>query len=278
MSRRIIDMPHVEPKLDIECDYDIIMHYLDHAFAPYIHNRIEEAPKCVSVRLYENGEKEKIIEINGEKSKCDIGFIQYIGRFLLRNAKVEPHFVMLHGGGVVYNNQAFLFLGESMAGKSTLIAHLTMAGFEYISDDRLLINLLRKTVIPFPKTIILRPQGSAILKQLHGCKVQTRTFLHNNVHKEFFSPGNCSKKETKIARIFIISRQENIEIEHMRIDAKNAMLELLKYNMAINDCTNIKKFVDLSKVPLEKMYYSNMDDVCKIVEYYGRKDDKGEEI
>ena len=62
----------------------------------------------------------------------------------------------------------------------------------------------------------------------------------------------------------------------MRVDNRNTIYELLKYNMAINDCTNLKKFVELSKVPLEIIYYSNMNDVGKIIKYYAERTDVNE--
>lgn len=108
MKRCIIDLPHITPKLEIECDNDFVIQYLEHAFSPYIDYRIKDSAEFVKMRFHEY-EDEAIIEINGRKSRCDIGIIRYIGRFLLRNAKVDSNYRMFHGGGVVYNDQAFFF-------------------------------------------------------------------------------------------------------------------------------------------------------------------------
>lgn len=276
MKRCILELPYVSPKLEIECDNDLVMQYLQHAFSPYVNYQIMGSTEYVRMRFFEN-DNETTVEVSGKKSRCDRSIIRYIGRFLLRNAKVDSNYVMLHGGSVVYNDQAFLFLGDSKAGKSTLIAHLCMEGFEYISDDRLIINVKEKKVTPFPKAIILRPHGSELLKKYHGCNVQTRSFQYRNIYKEFFLPQNYRKTEAIISRIFIICRQDEVKTKHIQIEDKYKVSELLKYNMALSDCVNIRKFTELSKVPLEMLYYSNMDDVSDLIRYYGREDRDGNE-
>ena len=119
MKKCILELPHVSPKLEIECDNDLVMQYLQHAFSPYVYYQFKESTECVRIRFFENA-NETTVEVGGKKSRFDRGIIRYIGRFLLRNAMVDSNYVMLHGGGVVYNNQAFLFLGDSKAGKSTI--------------------------------------------------------------------------------------------------------------------------------------------------------------
>jgi hypothetical protein len=60
---------------------------------------------------------------------------KYILSFILGVLSFKKGFYPLHGGGVVYNGEAYLFTAHSGAGKSTTIAGLQQRGFTALADD-----------------------------------------------------------------------------------------------------------------------------------------------
>lgn len=259
MKRFVIDIPHVFPKLDIECNDDTVMQYLYNVFSPYTSNLVNEYPGSKRISFQENEIGESYLEIDGEGKKTDINFLRFVERFLLKKSVVDCNYVMLHGGGVAYGDYAFLFLGSSMAGKSTLTAYLCMEGYEYISDDRLLINVEKQTVIPYTKPITLRAEGKEILEKKE--QIETLPFRFANVNKELFTPPNCRKDITNISRIFVLVREESGEVRQEQMDNKNKIHELLKHSLSVNDCKNLNKYLQLSKIPMERIHYSEMEDI-----------------
>jgi len=59
----------------------------------------------------------------------------------------------LHAGVVSSNGQAIAFPADSGGGKSTLTAACLAAGFDYISDEALCIDVDTGSVVPYPKPL-----------------------------------------------------------------------------------------------------------------------------
>ena len=263
MNRLVIDIPYVTPKLDIECSDDKALRYLYAVLSPYVSTQVKEYHNSKKIIFREDEEGNTYFEIDGEKRKADVKVLRFVERYLLINSVVECNYVMLHGGGVVYNDCAFLFLGSSGAGKSTLIAYLCMEGYEYISDDRLIINLKQQTVIPYAKPIVLRPEGKEILYK--NKQIETVSVRFDNVRKELYTPINCRKSNTKISRIYILARKEKGCVRQEQITNQMKIHELLKHSLSVKDCRNWNKFMQLSKIPVEILHYSEMADINKML-------------
>lgn len=65
-----------------------------------------------------------------------------------------PHFV-IHAGAVAREGRVVAFPGKKRAGKSTMVAALLQAGFEYASDEALILDVSQDRVICYPKAIWL---------------------------------------------------------------------------------------------------------------------------
>lgn len=264
MKKLFLMLPNVEPKLEITCHDEKIMEYLYNMFSPYMSQQAVKE-KYEPLIFYKNNDNELMVEKNDGKEKLDTDIVTYLETYLLENSCVDKGYLMLHGGGVAYNNHAFIFLANSMVGKSTLITHLCMEGFEYITDDRLIIDTTEKMVLPFAKTIMLRPDGKKILISQYEHNFTTQSFEYKRRSREFYYPGLCKEGRTEISCIFILVRQEGQKIRREVIQKTNRVNELLKYSMSIKGCKNISEFVKLSNIRMEILYYSDLNEISSFI-------------
>ena len=69
----------------------------------------------------------------------------------------------VHAGAVARADSSLAFPAESGGGKSTIVAACLMAGFDYVSDEALLVDRETAEVIPYPKPIQLAADSLALL-------------------------------------------------------------------------------------------------------------------
>jgi len=69
-----------------------------------------------------------------------------------------PGYQLFHAGAVVRNGHGILLPGPSAAGKSSVVAALTLHGFEYCSDELAVVGPDAR-LHPFPKIISLKSGG-----------------------------------------------------------------------------------------------------------------------
>jgi hypothetical protein len=65
---------------------------------------------------------------------------------------------LVHAAAAARNGHGLLFPAASKSGKSTLVAALTLNGYEYYSDEIGVLTRHRR-LLPFPKAITLKPGG-----------------------------------------------------------------------------------------------------------------------
>jgi hypothetical protein len=93
-------------------------------------------------------DKEVIIEVINPDRVEDAQ--KYILSFILGVLSFKKGFYPLHGGGVIYNGEAYLFTAYSGAGKSTTIAGLQQRGFNVLADDICNIYIENENVLVHP--------------------------------------------------------------------------------------------------------------------------------
>lgn len=84
-------------------------------------------------RYLVEGDNKITVELLDEKRQTDAE--KYILSFILGVLSFKKGYYPLHGGGIIYNGEAYLFTGHSGAGKSTTIAGLQQRGFTAVADD-----------------------------------------------------------------------------------------------------------------------------------------------
>ena len=76
--------------------------------------------------------------------------------------------LILHAGAVTQDEVGVIIGGHAGTGKSTLVAALVHAGFEYLSDEIILLCPRTLRLIGFPKGITFKKAPSALLAPLLG--------------------------------------------------------------------------------------------------------------
>jgi hypothetical protein len=80
---------------------------------------------------------------------------------------LASRYLLFHAGAVTNAGRGFLLPGDSGSGKSTLVAGLLGAGFDYVSDDVAPVEPASLTLLPFAKSVSLRPGARRPLATWH---------------------------------------------------------------------------------------------------------------
>lgn len=261
MKRLFLKIPHIYPHLEIICENERIMDYLYNMFLPFISWEVADSKEYIKLAFYKDDDGRLIVEDSCQKRMLNINIVSYLETYMLMNSYTDKGYLMLHGGCVAYGEKAFAFLANSMVGKSTLVTHLCLDGFEYMTDDRLIFDTNEMTILPFTKTIMLRESAREVLHEKYGHALDTIPFSYKWMCRDFFYPQCCRKEKTKVACLFILERVECKEMRRETIVGTQKVIELLKYNMSIKSSQNLEDFIKCSNIRMERIYYYDLKQV-----------------
>ncbi len=261
MSKLFLTIPHVYPNLEIACDTESVMDYISNTFTPYISTEADESKDYKKLIIYKNELEQLIVEGDDWRERIKERIFSYLQRYLLENSYTESGYLWLHGGCVVRDNKAIILLGNSGVGKSTLITYLCLNGFEYVTDDRVIVDVHNREVIPFPKTIMLRAGGKELLTKHYGCILETRQYQQGKIQREFFKPEVCRKENAKIIQICFLRREEGCRLSRSIVQGQELLKELLGYSLSVQDCRKISEFFKLCNVTAERVCFSDLNEM-----------------
>ncbi len=92
--------------------------------------------------------------------------LSFWGAQLMCNHLYRSPLLFLHGSVLERDGKAYLFLGDSNAGKSTTILKLREEGFVFFSDEFAPIDLASGFIHPFPRSFLLRSDGIRLIPEL----------------------------------------------------------------------------------------------------------------
>ena len=115
-------------------------------------------------------------------------------------------YLVLHASLVENNSKAFLFLGPSSSGKSSLAASLLSRGFNVLSDDYCLLSK-DLTLIPSYPSLRILPEDLKLISEDHLSNSFSIKELSNK--RNISLPPTASKP--KLEGFFILSPSENAE-------------------------------------------------------------------
>ncbi|MEA1928772.1 MAG: hypothetical protein U9N73_11260 [Candidatus Auribacterota bacterium] len=92
--------------------------------------------------------------------------VSFWGAQLMGNHLYRSHFLFLHSSVLAREGKAYIFPGESRAGKSTTILKLRDNGFSFFSDEFAVIDLASGLIHPFPRSFLLRGNPHQIIPEL----------------------------------------------------------------------------------------------------------------
>ncbi|MBI5375018.1 MAG: hypothetical protein HZA77_06255 [Candidatus Schekmanbacteria bacterium] len=163
-------------------------------------------------------------------------------------------YLMIHGGAVYKDGNAYAFVGPSNSGKSTLLYALSREGFSLVADDLLLLDINEMNIIILRESIGLR-RGSLKFfgideeecNSKYPFKDDTKAFL--NVERELINHD----ADIILKTLFIFSNVFEDEGRHV------ADLFLKSWNDAF-----IEKITEIPGVKFIDKYTKNGVPVCRL--------------
>jgi hypothetical protein len=185
-------------------------------------------------------------------------YLIHFCEFLMR----WPDKTWLHAGAVEKNGKAYVFTGEGGVGKTSLVLNLVRAGYNYLSDDFLIINNVG-VAFPFPRRVHIfdynlndgeiakRILGSKRLYYIPICKLinvgvklspnryvkyafeKLREWTMLRIELSKLYPNCKIASPTPISKIFFLKREkiENVRVEKFSHDIKEFIRRIIFINM-----------------------------------------------
>lgn len=211
-------------------------------------------------------EKESVIIQDGSSTlhvdKAHV--VLELQKLFVKKMQLKAGYYFLHGAVISYNNKGILLLGKSGAGKSTLTAYLCSNGFQYVSDDKVIISGITNEVYPFTRLIQLREDVLDILHKRHVYLETIDVDLYEYKRKSVINI--IPKKVDQIDMVIALARKTDIcECAIRRMSGSDAIQALLWNGYSTNNIReNIDMAISLSrKIPAYFMEYYNMEDACE---------------
>lgn len=164
-----IDLLVFDCAVTLHCDDIATADLLSACYSALLHSGSRTLAECIRIRIRSGPQKEFwTVSIGADASDCcDLDELLYaVDKALtieLQYRRSDLYFV--HGAAVANGNQCIVISGESGSGKSTLCWQLCAAGFEYLSDELVPIDLRTMEAHPFPHALCLKsvaPGAAAI--------------------------------------------------------------------------------------------------------------------
>lgn len=169
-------------------------------------------------------------------------------------------YVVLHGSAVAKEGTAIAFLGESGWGKSTLAEFFVQHGYDFLTDDMLVIDMERESlsVLPGPQYIRLNPDvGAKLVSDFDDLPL-----VSERVSKRIHSVRRAAETAMPLGKVYILDNVPAPENRVEAIDGRPALLHLLMHTRAqklltepvflsrqLEQCTNL-----LQRVPISKLH------------------------
>ncbi len=253
-----IKRPYQQPVFHIETDNQNLYDTLKTAYGPFICDKTSPEDEIFTMHFLKSDDQA------GEGIE-----LQIIENNLYSLTKIKENFLALHSAVVEKSGKAYLFLGATQAGKSTLTAYLCNNGLNYYSDDIAIIDQNTLRVYPYPRAIQLRDGGAEVLKNnginLDDCPV----FSYGDIKRIVLTPKlpASSVSSAEIGGIFFIKRSETENsAEPMPVfKSFSALME----SLYVYEKTSVQLISLIKKLCGMKIYsinYKDMDFVKKWIE------------
>ncbi|HUX88900.1 MAG TPA: hypothetical protein VMW65_17985 [Chloroflexota bacterium] len=81
--------------------------------------------------------------------------------------RLGERYLLFHSGAVALRGEGILLPAVAGSGKTTLVAGLLAAGFQYLSDEVAVLDLKRRTLLPFPRSLCIKSGSRPVLTPLY---------------------------------------------------------------------------------------------------------------
>ncbi|MBI3025342.1 MAG: hypothetical protein HYY66_06660 [Candidatus Tectomicrobia bacterium] len=141
----------------------------------------------------------------------------------------------IHGAAVAREGRAILLIGDSHAGKSTLALHLMLRGYQFMTDETVLVDPASLELRPFPRNLVVREdtaQGDPAIERL--CRERMRCYLEGGGYapRWFMDPALVGCPEipgsARVDRIVCLRRKEGGPPLLEEVGARAAVEDMLR--------------------------------------------------
>lgn len=128
----------------------------------------------------------------------------------------------LHASAIEYKEQAYLFMGQSGAGKSTISAALAQKGFNLLSDDVCPLEIIDNSLHVQPGYPLSKLWPDSLKKLL--IKEQELPKIREGLSKRRFSwKDSVYRSPLPVAKLFLLAPSTNSEIEITQLTPVEAL-------------------------------------------------------
>lgn len=186
--------------------------------------------------------------------------LQVIDNIVYGSTVVQEGYFALHGGAVASKHNAYLFAAPTTSGKTTLTAYLTQKGFDYVTDDCVIVDMCSMKVIPYPKPIHLREGGLKVLEAADIVLPEMHRLHNPTMDRYAYTPDCVAEPELEIGGIFFLERNGSVN-QMIEIAPFEAMQELMKSPIAHRkaDIAYLKFLRALANKPCKRLRYRDME-------------------
>lgn len=220
---RYLSMPNRKYDYCIETNCRELVRVLDIIYGGF--SQRLTARNSVKMEIQQIKKEEYVVSFDGV-TQIQRDPLCFVNNTLFAHPYFDEDILALHGAAVERDRKAFLFLGSTGSGKTTLTAYLTSSGLKYITEDCILIDFKQGVVNPNLNPLHLREGGLEILRQNHvflKCQYVDYFYFRRYVHM----PQNIEKMPIPLGGIFFITRNEHRNTV-LPISAEDAFFRLMK--------------------------------------------------
>lgn len=182
---------------------------------------------------------------------------------------IEKHLTMLnlqnysifHGAALGMNDLSIGMVATTRTGKSTLAAYMADNGYDYLSDDNIIVNRSNHTVFPFLLPISLRSMD--LLGSDYEGKIVYQGFNQYRNEYNYLIVPNCSKnylKLPKLKAIIFLIRGRSLKLEKLAKSASYInLLNNIKFSKDID--SEIRNMVAFSNgIDCYNLFYNDLEE------------------
>lgn len=157
----------------------------------------------------------------------NLGFIDYITRSLLGQQLLVKNILLFHASAVIKNESAYVFMGPSTAGKTTIMSYFDTK--KRLADDTSIVKKIKKNFFVYSSPF------------------------------DFKRKINAPKKYVPLKKIFLLKKSTVTRLKKM--SSKEQIVNLIENSFSLPKVDNRNDRVDQTNRNLDKVYYKMMMDL-----------------
>ena len=169
---------------------------------------------------------------------------------------------VFHGAILKIKNHVILFSGKSGVGKSTLSAYLVNNGYEFLSDDMILLDRERN-IIETPYAISLKQKSWELLSPFMSCMDKLPIYNIQKGRAKYYSSNKGKRDMPYVGSpdfLCLIQYRDKTEVEIKPITKTDAFIRLIDAGAWVShDYNDLEIFINwIQNIPSYELLYSDL--------------------